>query len=957
VAKTLKPAVALVLVLTALAARATAYDPSLRFETIETSHFEIHFHDGTRELAQRVANMAEEAFKLVAAALEHIPESRIQIVLTDHTDSANGWASVLPYNRVALYASPPGYLSELGDYDDYMWILITHELVHIIHMDTVSGIPAVINLVLGRTAFPNGAQPTWFTEGLAVHYETRFSSAGRIRSSLYRMYLRTAALAGVFPGLDQVSGVMKDWPQGNAPYLYGSFFVRYLTQRFGETSLADLSHHMSGMLVPWTLNIVARKEIGQDYPTLYEDWKQSVERETRATLARLQLEGLTPFEFLTRRGQHQRRPRVAPGSHRVLSYRAPVDRLPTLRLIDENQDRLLFEVNGNSGAAFTPDGQAIVFSQPQIVDEFYAVNDLYIHHLANGKTRRITHGARASAPDVSPDGRTVVFVRKHCGKTRLMTLDLQQGASRQAREILHLEKGIQVYTPRFSPDGRRIVFSVAPPGGGRSIVMLDRKSGRLRRLTRGGHMDIGPVFSHDGKRVYFSSDRSGIYNIHAVDPETREIWRMTNVATGAFSPDPAGDGSGMAFVIYGPAGYDIAWLELPLDTKPSVVPDRDRPPPPATTEDREYPTKAYTPWSTLWPRAWFPVVGSDTWGETYGLMVSGRDVLGKLDYRLELSYGPQSEQVYFDLGVAARVIYPTLYFYTGRHVYRYYNDAVVNGYSYPVDKEHLGLYFDLAFPFSKIAEGHLIFFNYDLNLYERWTEVPSHPWGLGPILPEDDPLAWLGIGWSYSCVHRYTHSISPEEGFSMTLSFRYSNPSIGSGFKLYEARFWFRTYFPVLRRYHHVLAFGLKGGITLGDPRRKHAYGIGGLPVSDPFQDAYFGYRYGGLYLRGYPRTAFIGSMFALGSVEYRFPILDIETGVLTLPFYLRRLHAAVFVDVGGTAIDSPSLDMLKVGLGGELRLDMYLAYYMPMTLRVGFARGLSDRGTNNFFLTMGWGF
>ena len=83
----------------------------------------------------------------------------------------------------------------------------------------------------------------------------------------------------------------------------------------------------------------------------------------------------------------------------------------------------------------------------------------------------------------------------------------------------------------------------------------------------------------------------------------------------------------------------------------------------------------------------------------------------------------------------------------------------------------------------------------------------------------------------------------------------------------------------------------------------------------------------------------------------------DIETGVLTLPFYLRRLHAAVFVDVGGTAIDTPSLEMLKVGVGAELRLDMLLAYYLSATLRLGYARGVSEGGDNNIFLTMGWGF
>ena len=97
--------------------------------------------------------------------------------------------------------------------------------------------------------------------------------------------------------------------------------------------------------------------------------------------------------------------------------------------------------------------------------------------------------------------------------------------------------------------------------------------------------------------------------------------------------------------------------------------------------------------------------------------------------------------------------------------------------------------------------------------------------------------------------------------------------------------------------------------------------------------------------------------MYFLSSAEYRLPLFDIEAGFLSLPFYLRRLHAALFVDVGGVSMDRLSTEMLKVGVGGELRLDMLLAYYLPFTLRLGYGRGLMEGGENNFFLTMGWGF
>ncbi len=948
----------LFLLLLAAPSPSSAYDPSLRWWTLETPHFRIHYHDGLYPLAAKVAQDAEMSFERITAILQHLPEGPIELVVSDPVDTANGSAQVIPYNIIHVLASAPENLSQLNDYDDYVQILLRHELVHIIHMDTVSGLPAAVNWIFGRTAYPNGAQPVWFTEGLAVHFESSLSSAGRLRSSLFQMYLRTAALAGVFPGLDQVSGVMKAWPQGTAPYLYGAFFVDHLARRYGDQALSDLSHHMGGMVVPWTLNLVARRELGTDYITLWNQWKQSVIAEAQKKLALLEAEGLTPFRRLTRRGQHQRRPRVSPGSGQVIYYSAPTNRWPALRAIDLNgrQDRILLEVNGDGGSAFTPDGRGIVFSQKEVHGQFYVFFDLFRFDLETGRASRLTRGSRARSPDVSPDGRRIVYVRNRAGRTRIAMCRIDGSG---ARDLTRFDDGTQVYTPRFSPGGERVVFSATTKTGGRNLWLLDPETRVLRRITTGRFMDIDPVFDPAGRRVFFSSDRTGIYNLYSLDLETSALARLTNLATGAFSPDPAPDGSGIAFMVYGKDGYDIAWLDLPLEERPPTAVREPRPPPPYRDDSGGEPPspRPYRPWPTLLPRSWFPVFGEDPWGGTYGVLLTGCDVLGKLDYRAQFLYGPGENQLYFDAGVYARVMYPWLSLYASRHVYRYYNHAFVNGAAWPVDKERITLSADLAFPFSRYRRNHYLFFNYDLHLYDRWTQLPRDPMDLQPRLPDDRRMAWVSVGWSFSSVHSFVHSISPEEGLYASVSLRCSHPTFGSASRVTQARFSLRSYLPLVRDWHHVLALGLRGGIAVGDPARRSIYSIGGLPLRDPVQDAYFGYRYGGLYLRGYRQGAFAGSVFVLGSAEYRLPLWDIESGFLTLPFYLRRLHAALFVDVGGAGMDELSADVLKVGVGAELRLDMLLAYYLPFTLRLGYGRGLSEGGENNYFLTMGWGF
>ena len=375
-----------------LSSQATAYDPALKWWTMTTDHFLIHYHDGERELARRLAVDAEQALEKISTRLGHMPEDRIVIVLTDFTDSANGSSSVLPYNLVNILASLPGDMSVLNDTDDHIRIVITHELTHTVHMDTVTSIPHWINMVLGRTLYPNGAQPGWFTEGLAVQTESALSSAGRIRSSLFRMYLRTAALADRFATLDEMGGVPHQWPQATVWYLYGGFFMQYLTERFGYDAIRKLSLKMSGMLIPWSLNLVAKQVLGQGYPELYRQWRKKVFKNATDTLAMISKEGITAFRPITRRGQIQWEPRVSPGSSQILYFSAPTDGWPCLKLVgtDGKDDRCLVQVNSDGGAAITADGSRIIFSQAHIEKQFYVYSDLYCLELETGSVHRLT---------------------------------------------------------------------------------------------------------------------------------------------------------------------------------------------------------------------------------------------------------------------------------------------------------------------------------------------------------------------------------------------------------------------------------------------------------------------------------------------------------------------------------------------------------------------------------------
>jgi Tol biopolymer transport system component len=71
-------------------------------------------------------------------------------------------------------------------------------------------------------------------------------------------------------------------------------------------------------------------------------------------------------------------------------------------------------------------------------------------------------------------------------------------------------------TPRGSPDGRWIAFDSQGEDGHWDIYVMDASGGRPRRITMEPSDENMPLWSHNGKWIYFSSDRTG----------RREIWRV-----------------------------------------------------------------------------------------------------------------------------------------------------------------------------------------------------------------------------------------------------------------------------------------------------------------------------------------------------------------------------------------------------------------------------------------------
>lgn len=92
-----------------------------------------------------------------------------------------------------------------------------------------------------------------------------------------------------------------------------------------------------------------------------------------------------------------------------------------------------------------------------------------------------------------------------------------------------------VSNPQISPDGQYVVYVRRF-----SDVMTDQQHGNLwlvdfegeqhRPLTTGNFSDAGPVWSHDGEKIIFRSNRSGKSQLHLLWIASRETMQLTNTA-------------------------------------------------------------------------------------------------------------------------------------------------------------------------------------------------------------------------------------------------------------------------------------------------------------------------------------------------------------------------------------------------------------------------------------------
>jgi hypothetical protein len=551
--------------------------PEIRWCTLESTHFSVHYYENTAPLAAQAAAIAEEIYVPCVNLYGNFEDrKKTDIVLADYDDISNGSADWL---GGGVWIWVPDMNMPFRSSSTWLRNVLTHEITHIFSLRKTDGIQTLgLNTYIGifRPGYtielekPLPAMqlfPMWFAEGIAQ--AGSYHCGNDCWDSRRDMLLRCAILDKKELTLGQMGVFTHDQLGDELVYNQGFSLTMHIERSVGSEQVKRVIR-AAGNSTMDPLAVFSPSPASKfghyDVEHYYREWHDSV-----LSAAREKLPGqLTPAECVFKRGRLNQRPLYSPDNARwgcLTSNKDDYSRTDLIIAPVTGAEPSIVLKHAESSWDFSPDGRHVYFVKSYDPGEHGSYfKELYRCDVEKGRIQRLTRNGRIYSVASSPSAGELAVVTFREGRFSLEILDLRTLLSQTLDEGSPGESFVSI---DFNPlDSSKIVVERLVRGVP-SLFIYDRSAKTATRITSSGAHEESPHWADNG-RIYFSADYDGIFNVYSIMPDGSGLERHTSVAGGAFEPAVHKGGRRLLFSEYTSSGFRISGAVL--SSTPYTVP-------------------------------------------------------------------------------------------------------------------------------------------------------------------------------------------------------------------------------------------------------------------------------------------------------------------------------------------------------------------------------------------------
>jgi len=588
----------------------TGQDPaSFRWRQINTPHFRVIFPDDFTAGAEGYARLLEQSYDRLSV-LYPDARSRIPVVIHNHSMSSNGYVSWAP-RRMELYPLP-------GQDNLPMWPaeqLAVHESAHVLQLSSLNrtGLGRALWYILGEQSVGLTAVeiPMWAFEGDAVFAETATTLSGRGRSNAFTQRARALATGtkGIYGYDKMLSGSYRNYTPDH--YVFGYLMMNHL-RNTDSTLWTKVIRKVSSGYPFNPVNHSLKKETGLTKRRLYDSTFAALER----SWIKDEAEGVREYQPLSLKRKRDYVSHFSPhrtSDGKIISLRTSLSD-PSRFVItdpDAGTERVLTTTGFIYPYLFSYSAGTIVWAElhPDIRWDNREYSVIKRMESGGGAVTQLTYRTRYTAPDLSPDGKTIVAVST-TPELRCSLVFLDALTGEVLMDVVPPDSLI-LQRPEWSSDGQSVTaVTLSPAGEG---VRTYRPTGKRWEINiPESTTDIIEAEMH-GKTLFYLAQGDGSDNIYRLTDGT--VTRVTGSRFGISGFSVSGDEilfsdySAEGFIITaenasataGPAGSGMHGVIPPVAPVPQAGSNGEEPAP------LNLASKPYRKIATLFNfHSWFP---------------------------------------------------------------------------------------------------------------------------------------------------------------------------------------------------------------------------------------------------------------------------------------------------------------------------------------------------------------